>query len=56
MAPEGQTVVHAPQPRQRCGSTKTWSPSDRIARVEQTSMHCVQPVFSDRLCAQMDAL
>ena len=29
----------------RCGSTATWSPSARIAAVEQTSMHCVQPVL-----------
>ena len=34
----------------------TWSPSARIAAVEQTSMHCVQPTFCERLCAQIDAL
>ncbi len=41
---------------QSCGSTDTWSPSARIAAVEQTSMHCVHPTFCDRACAQIDAL
>ncbi len=40
----------------RCGSTLTWSPSAAMAAVEQTSMHWLQPVLRDRLCAQMDAL
>jgi hypothetical protein len=39
-----------------CGSTNTPSPSARIACVEHTSMHCVQPTFCERACAQTDAL
>ena len=56
IAPDGQTVAQAPQPMHRCGSTTTWSPSARIAAVEQTSMHWLQPVFCDRLWAQSDDL
>ena len=55
-APDGHTVVQAPQPTQRWGSTKMWSPSARMAAAEQMSMHCVQPVLCERLCAQIDAL
>jgi hypothetical protein len=41
---------------QRCGSTATPSPSARIACVEHTSMHAVQPTLRERACAQIDAL
>jgi hypothetical protein len=34
----------------------TWSPSARMAAVEHTSMHWLHPGFSERLCAQIDAL
>ena len=44
MAPDGHTVAQAPQPMHRCGSTLTWSPSEAIASVEQTSMQALQPV------------
>ena len=63
MAPLGQTVVQAPQPTQRWGSTmipaRVAPPalplrdaSLRIARAEQTSIQALQPIFSLRLCAQ----
>jgi hypothetical protein len=55
MAPEGQTVAHAPHPMHRCGSTFTWSPSDAIACVEQMSMQALQPLTCERLCAQIDS-
>ncbi len=59
-APLGQTVVHAPQPTHRCGST-TMPPlvvrplvtaSLLIAAAEQTSMHAVQPIWPLRVWAQ----
>ena len=53
MAPDGQTVAQPPQPAQRCGSTLTWSPSARIAPLEHTSMHRLQPDWPERLWAQI---
>jgi hypothetical protein len=55
-APEGHTVVHAPQPTHRCGSTATRSPSGLIASAEQTSMHLLHPSMRERLCAHSDSL
>ena len=63
-APLGHTVVHAPQPTHRCGST-TMPPvpvlplvcaSLRIAAAEQTSMHAVQPICPFLVCAQIFCL
>ena len=58
-APLGHTVVQAPQPTHRCGSTTMPPPvarpfaeaSLRIASAEQTSMQARQPICSLRLCA-----
>ena len=63
-APLGQTVVQAPQPTHRCGSTMMPPPlvlpfsdaSLRIAAAEQTSMQAVQPVWPLRLWAQIFCL
>jgi apolipoprotein N-acyltransferase len=54
IAPDGQTLAHAPQPMHKCGSTliRLCSGSLVIARVEHTSMHWVQPVIVERLWAQ----
>ena len=52
IAPDGQTVAHAPQPAHRFGLTFTWSPSWLMAPVEQTSMHALQPVLRLRPWAQ----
>ena len=51
----GQVLAQAPQPTQRCGSTRTRSPFGEIARAEQTSMQRVQPTMRLRSCAQMSA-
>jgi len=56
MAPDGQTVAQPPQPMHKCGSTLTWSPSAKIASVEQTSKHWLQPILPERLCAQILSL
>src|SRR5215210_5880599 len=53
MAPEGHTVAQPPHPAQRWGSTLTWSPSARMAPLEQTSMHLLQPSRAERLWAQI---
>src|SRR3546814_15615821 len=58
MAPDGHTVVQAPHPAHRCGSTTIcWRfASLRMASAEQTSTHALQPTLSFLLCALSDCL